>query len=154
MLARIIAPLALAVTATLALHAGGSDAMQLSGQVYREIVMRDGNGGVRRTLTPASRLTSGDRLVFVIRYANLGSAPVGDYVVASPFPAAVRYDDNPRQPVEVSVDGGRSWGRFGALMRRASMAAGTDRVTNVRLRLRAPVRPGESGQLSYRGTVR
>ena len=153
MLARIIVPLALAVTATLPLHAGSSDAMQLSGQVYREIVARDGNGAVRRTLMPASRLTSGDRLVFVIRYSNLGSAPVGDYIVASPFPATVRYDDNPRQPVEVSVDGGRSWGRFAAVTR-ASMGPGADRVTNVRLRLRAAVQPGETGQMSYRGVVR
>lgn len=144
--------------AIMPLRAAESGQLLLSGQVFKEVVQSDGNGAVRRALVPASQMVRGDRLVFVVRYRNAAPNPVNGYVITVPFPATVRYQDNPRQPVEVSVDGGRNWGALDRLYRLTGNGVPTpvsaDRVTHVRIRLSAPVQPGASGQITYRGIVR
>lgn len=117
----------------------------------------DANGRERRMLTAPQKIGRGDRLVFVVRYRNEGTAPVGRFAVANPVPPAVRID--PAQTgMQVSVDHGRNWGRWGSLsiptplggVRRAT----PDDITHIRWMVPQPVLPGSEGQISYRATVR
>lgn len=104
-----------------------------------------------RSLEPATRLNRGDRVVTVVSWQRLGraSAPNG-FILVNPLPRAIAYQASAREQEEVSVDGGRSWGRIGAL-RIGSRLATPEDVTHVRWRL--PAKAG-SGRIAYSGIVR
>ena len=104
-----------------------------------------------RSLEPATRLNRGDRVVTVVSWQRLGraSAPNG-FTLVNPLPRAIAYQASAREQEEVSVDGGRSWGRIGAL-RIGSRLATPEDVTHVRWRL--PATAG-SGRIAYSGIVR
>lgn len=104
-----------------------------------------------RSLEPATRLNRGDRVVTVVSWQRFGraSAPNG-FTLVNPLPRAIAYQASAREQEEVSVDGGRSWGRIGAL-RIGSRLATPEDVTHVRWRL--PATAG-SGRIAYSGIVR
>lgn len=93
-----------------------------------------------RTLAPASRLASGDRVVTILTW----SAPrPGSYTAVSAVPGRLAVESASRDGLEVSTDGGRSW----QLLTDADVVPpGT---THIRWRLN-----GGEGRLSYRAVVR
>lgn len=123
---------------------------------YVERISRDLNGRERRMVVPAQRLSPGDRLIFVLDYRNAGNSPLDGAALTSPVSRHVMLEA-PDRPVEVSVDGGRSWGRLGHIRLPSGLGgtriATTQDVTHVRWAV-PPVPPGGSGRLSYRATVR
>ncbi|WP_070153567.1 hypothetical protein [Sphingobium phenoxybenzoativorans] len=129
----------------------------LSSNVFVEKVSNDLNGGERRVLAAPGQLGQGDRLVFVLRYRNDGPAPVSRFAVTNPVPQSVRID-TARQDMQVSVDGGRNWGRLDKLQLRTPFGgtrrATADDITHVRWTVNSPVSPGATGQIAYRGVVR
>jgi uncharacterized repeat protein (TIGR01451 family) len=142
--------------------AAPTDPVALSAQVFVEQRHEDANGARRLVLTPVRRVTSGDRLVFVLRYRNAGTRPIANYVVTNALPAGVRLDGrldaSAARGIEVSADGGLHWGKPGALFARNSdgrlRPATLEQVTHVRWVAPAPIAPGATGQISYRGIVR
>ncbi|MDX3909025.1 MAG: hypothetical protein QHC67_04320 [Sphingobium sp.] len=135
----------------------GTPAVKLVAQTFVERVSTDVNGRQRRILVQPQELGRGDRLVFLVRYRNEGSAPVRGFAVTNPVPTALQIDTTQPQ-MQVSVDHGRSWGRIEALSV-ATPLGGTRRatpadVTHVRWNVPRPVRPGQEGRISYRATVR
>ena len=106
-------------------------------------------------LEEPAQVLPGDKLVFTTGYTNGGKDAATDFVVTNPLPAPVRLTS--AQGLEVSVDGGKSFGALAAL--KASAADGTSRaaelgdVTHVRWRL-ASIAPGASGELKYFAEVR
>ena len=144
---RICATIALlasagATTAT----AASPPPVALDSAVYVERLDR----GVR-SLEPATRLSRGDRVVTVVSWQRLGSnAGSGQFTLVNPLPRAIAYQASARDSEEVSVDGGRSWGRIGGLRIGDRMATPED-VTHVRWRL--PITEG-SGRIAYSGIVR
>lgn len=130
----------------------------LDTQLFRETVRTDINGRMQRQLAAPHTVSPGDRLVFIVRYHNEGAAPVSHFTVTNPLPGTVRFEGAADRNVEVSVDGGQNWGRLGALMVHTETGgvrpATAQDVTHLRWILRAPISPGESGQFSYRGSVR
>ena len=107
-------------------------------------------------LTPAT-VVPGDRLVFRTSYRNGGSTPATRVVLTNPVPAAVAWTGEGTSGLEVSVDGGRSFGTLATLKLRGANgqprpATAAD-VTHLRWTL-AAIAPGAAGQLSYRGVVR
>ena len=132
--------------------------MTLSAQVFVEQQYENANGARRLVLRPVERVTSGDRLVFVMHYRNAGARAVANYVVTNPLPAGVRLDGRAARDIQVSADGGQSWGKPGALLARGAdgrlRPVSLDEVTHVRWIAPAPIPPGASGQISYRGVVR
>lgn len=104
-------------------------------------------GGVR-TLTPAERLSRGDRVVYVVNWERRAGA--GSFTLTNPLPAAVNYQASADGAEEVSVDGGRSWGKLDAL-RVGTRRATPEDVSHVRWRIAAPRR---SGSLAFSGIVR
>jgi len=93
----------------------------------------------RTQIEPATRLSSGDRIVTIVRWDAPRS---GSYTVTSPVPAGLALLSASQPGLEVSTDGGRSWRRLGD----------PDRIPRGITHLRWQV--GGDGRLSYRAVVR
>jgi hypothetical protein len=105
----------------------------------------------------------GDRVVFTLKYQNKGSAPASGFRATNPMPGPVQYLAAAEDWAEVSVDGGKSWGKLSALSVKAKSAdgvsevtrsAGPEDVTHVRWVFASPIAPGAKGSISYRGIVK
>jgi uncharacterized repeat protein (TIGR01451 family) len=115
------------------------------------------NGVEKLVLTEPKTVVPGDRLVFSTSYRNAGTAPVEHFVVTNPIPSAVVLAAESANSLEVSVDGGKSWGLLATRtvtddkgMARPAQAAD---ITHVRWTL--PVlAPGANGKLTYHAIVR
>ncbi len=101
-----------------------------------------------RVLEPASRLTRGDRVVTVLTWQR--SAPGGQFTLTNPLPRSVYYQGSANDDEEVSVDGGRSWGKLGALKAEGRLATPED-VTHLRWRISSP---SNAGRIAYSAVVR
>lgn len=122
-------------------------AVTLDSAVFVEHALPDST----RSLEPASRLNPGDRVVYVMRWYRLGGS--GGFVVTNPLPRSVYFQGSANGDEEVSIDGGRSWGRLSAL-RIGSRLATPEDVTHVRWRV-APARAAAgSGRIAYSAIVR
>jgi len=124
----------LVAAALLAAIPASAQDVNIDSAVYRE---RIDNG--RTELEPATRLTSGDRVVTIVRW----EAPRGgSYTVTSPVPAGLALQSASHAGLEVSTDGGRSWRRV----------TDPERLPRGATHLRWQV--GGDGRLSYRAVVR
>ena len=109
-------------------------------------------GGLNRTIEPAATLARGQRLVLVVDW----QAPrkTSSFTVTTPIPVSLSFQRSSAEGEEVSVNGGRDWGRLGALQTRDSdglrMATPED-VTHVRWRVRSTAR---TGRIAYSALVR
>ncbi len=119
----------------------------LDSAVFVEKVQR----GNVRSLEPAERMIRGDRIVTVVTWYRMGGA--GGFTVTNPLPRAIAYQASAREDEEVSVDGGRSWGRIGVL-RVGSRQATPEDVTHVRWRVPADRAAQGRGLIAYSGIVR
>ncbi|WP_374531549.1 hypothetical protein [Novosphingobium sp.] len=104
-----------------------------------------------RMLQPASELRRGDRVVYVVNWYKLGGA--GGFVVTNPLPRTVYYQGSASGDEEVSVDGGRTWGKLGALRIGGRLATPED-VTHVRWRVAPNQAAQGSGRIAYSAIVR
>ncbi len=129
----------------------------LTGDVKAVKIVTDADGKERTELVAPSTIVPGDRLVFGTDYANRSAEAVTNFTVTNPLPAAVRLAPDADPALEVSVDGGKSWGVLAALS--ATNSDGTTRpaahadVTHVRWVL-ASIAPGASGRLTYPAIIR
>jgi hypothetical protein len=113
-------------------------------------VERAGSGNVR-SLEPAGQLSRGDRVVTIVTWQRLDGE--GSFTVTNPLPRSVYFQRSANADEEVSVDGGRSWGRIGMLRYGARLATPED-VTHVRWRVPAHQTAAGRGQIAYSGIVR
>lgn len=107
--------------------------------------------GAARRLEPASQLARGDRVVTVVTWYRMGGA--GGFVITNPLPASLAYQQSASDAQEVSVDGGRTWGRLDT-MRIGMRNATPEDVTHVRWRIPASSAARGRGQITYSGIVR
>lgn len=104
-----------------------------------------------RMLEPASRLNRGDRVVYVVSWYRMGGN--GGFVVTNPLPRSVYYQGSAGGDEDVSIDGGRTWGKL-AQLRVGTRIATPEDVTHVRWRV-DPARAAKgSGQIAYSAIVR
>lgn len=104
-----------------------------------------------RRLEPANMLTRGDRVVTVVTWRRMKGT--GSFVLTNPLPARLSYQRSASDLQEVSVDGGRSWGRLDA-MRVDGRPATPEDVTHVRWRIPASSAALGQGRIAYAGVVR
>lgn len=119
--------------------------------VDSSIFVERGSADSGRLLQPASQLRRGDRVVYVVSWYRLGGA--GGFVVTNPLPRTVYYQRSASGTEEVSVDGGRTWGKLGAL-RVGSRIATAEDVTHVRWRVAPHEAAQGSGRIAYSAIVR
>lgn len=129
----------------------------LKGDVKAVKLVTDKDGKQRTELVEPDTIVPGDRLVFGTDYANKGTEPVTNFVVTNPLPAAVRLAPDADPALEVSVDGGKTFGVLAKLS--VANPDGTKRpatqadVTHVRWVL-ASIAPGVSGRVTYPAIIR
>lgn len=127
--------------------AQAAPAVSLDSAVYVERATP--NAG--RLLQPANELNRGDRVVYVVRWFKLGGD--GGFVVTNPLPRAVSYQGSANGDEEVSIDGGRTWGKLAA-MRAGNRPATPEDVTHVRWRVDPQTASRGQGRIAYSAIVR
>ncbi|HZG08546.1 MAG TPA: hypothetical protein VEZ70_06165 [Allosphingosinicella sp.] len=132
--------------------------VSLSSEVFVEKTVKDAKGESKTVREAPAIVTPGDRLVFVLSYANKGAQPATGFTLTNPMPAAIAFASAEGAGSEVSADGGKSWGQLAAL--KVALPDGTSRaaapadVTHIRWSFTQPIAAGKGGQLSFRGTVK
>jgi uncharacterized repeat protein (TIGR01451 family) len=137
----------------------------LTSDVKIERVEVDASGKEKITLyTPKDvAVVPGDKVVFTLEVVNTGNLPAAGFRATNPMPGAVQFASVAEDWAEVSVDGGKGWGKLGALKVRTKdsqgateveRAAGPEDVTHVRWVFAEAIAPGASRKLSYRGVVK
>jgi hypothetical protein len=131
--------------------------ISLVGDVKAEKVVTAPDGTETTEQVAPSAIIPGDRLIFATAYAHNGTEAVSNFVVSNPLPAAVRLAPDADPALDVSVDGGKTWGKLAALT--FVNPDGTERsathadVTHVRWVLPA-IAPGAKGRLTYPAIIR
>ena len=140
----LAAPTALLLTGVLANAAVvPKPAVALASAVFVEHA-----GDTNRVLEPADRLRRGDRIVTILSWTR--ALPGGAFTVVNPLPRALQFEGTADGSEDVSVDGGRNWGRLGQL-RVGTRLAGPQDVTHVRWRIATPA---PAGRIAYSAIVR
>lgn len=115
------------------------------------------DGKEHHALVEPSVVVPGDHLVFSTRYRNNTAAKVENIVVTNPIKPGIAFVSEGAGAADVSVDGGKTWGKLAAL--KVADAAGGQRaaqagdVTHVRWVLDS-VAPGAAGTVSFNAIVR
>ena len=104
-----------------------------------------------RSLERAARFSRGDRVVYIVTWYKFGGD--GGFTVTNPLPRSVAYQGSANDDEQVSVDGGRSWGKLGVLRVGERMAVPED-VTHVRWRVTAARAATGTGRIAYSAVVR
>ena len=104
-----------------------------------------------RTLQPAARLNHGDRVVYIVSWIRMGGT--GAFVVTNPLPRSVYYQGSADGSEEVSIDGGRHWGKLEQLRSGTRFATPED-VTHVRWHVPASQAERGTGEITYSAIVR
>lgn len=152
-----VAAAALAVPALPLAAQNDTSPVALSGDVKAVKTVTAADGSEHIELVEPATITPGDRLIFGTDYANNGSAAATNFAVTNPLPAAVRLAPDADPALDVSVDGGKTWGALAALS--VTNSDGTTRsashadVTHVRWIL-ASIAPGAKGRLTYPAIIR
>ncbi len=144
---RNFAKLSCALALVVPIVALASPSVALDSAVFVERVVP--NKG--RLLQPASTLKRGDRVVYVVSWYRMGGQ--GGFTVTNPLPKKVYYQGSADGREEVSLDGGRSWGKLDALRVGARLATPED-VTHVRWKVPASEAARGTGQITYSAIVR
>ena len=137
------------------------DTLELRNAVFQDVEVKADDGTTHKERVPAAKVVPGTEVIYVITYHNVGKQPASDVVITNPIPTELAYrpepEPGPSTAPEVSVDAGKSWGALAKLVvtgddGKPRPAQGGD-VTHVRWKLRAPVKAGEQGSVSYRAVL-
>ena len=137
----------LAATLCLAAPAIAAPLVAIDSAVYVERSLP----GKGRMLQPASQLRQGDRVIYVVSWTRMGGA--GAFTVSNPLPRSVYYQGSADGSEEVSLDGGRTWGKLDQMRVGGRMATPED-VTNVRWHIPANEAARGAGEITYSAIVR
>ncbi len=107
--------------------------------------------GAVRLLEPARQLKRGDRLVYVVSWQRLGGD--GGFTVTNPLPRAVYFQRSAAGDEDVSIDGGKRWGKLEGLRIGARIATPED-VTHLRWRVAPEQAAKGTGRITYSAIVR
>jgi uncharacterized repeat protein (TIGR01451 family) len=142
-----------------------SNSVVLTSEAMVERNETDATGKEKQVLKKPSDVivVPGDRIIFTLRYVNNGAEPASGFRATNAMPAPVQFVSVAEDWAEVSVDGGKSWGKLAELKVTAKNADGTgdvvraataEDVTHVRWVFTTPIAPGATGSVSYRGLIK
>ncbi|KQN08281.1 DUF11 domain-containing protein [Sphingomonas aurantiaca] len=157
MITRPMIAAVLAATAAVASAAAGP--LQVTSSILVEARAAAADGTTRIALVKPSKVTPGDKVIFVVSYRNTGTQPLGNVVLDNPLPRQVAYRSaNPGSPApDVSVDG-KTFGSLETLRVRSldgsTRAASPNDVTSVRWRLASPLAAGSQGQFAFQAVLK
>ncbi|MGA1798297.1 hypothetical protein VH567_05900 [Sphingomonas sp. 4RDLI-65] len=157
MITRPTIAVVLATTAAVASAAAGP--LQVTSSIMVESRSAAADGTTRIALVKPSRVTPGDKVIFVLAYRNTGAQPLANVVLANPLPRQISYRSaSPGSPApDLSVDG-KIFGALDSLRVRSldgsTRAAGPNDVTSVRWRLASPIPAGAQGQFAFQAVLK
>jgi uncharacterized repeat protein (TIGR01451 family) len=152
---RLLSGLLLAAV-PVAAHAAGEFTLTQSSYMQKEVV--DALGHRKVLLVEPKLVVPGTRILYVFNYRNNGQKPATGVVFTDPIPTSISFLGTDDVNAVVSTDSGVTWGPLAQA--RVKTATGALRpalpsdVTHIRWAFRAPVMPGVSGKLSFRGIVK
>lgn len=132
-------------------------AVSVNGDIKAEKTVTAPDGKTRVELVEPETFLPGDRLVFGQNYVNTSADVVTNFTITNPLPEAVRLAPDADPALELSADGGKTWGKLGSLS--VTNSDGTTRpathadVTHVRWVL-ASIAPGASGRVAFPVIIR
>jgi hypothetical protein len=111
--------------------------------------------GAVRLLEPVGQLKSGDRLVYVVSWQRkAGTSGLGaGFTVTNQLPRTVYYQRSAGGDEDVSVDGGKRWGKLEGLRVGTRIATPED-VTHLRWRVAPSEAAKGAGRITYSAIVR
>lgn len=154
MLNKLLLAILLTVCAAPAAAAAQERPIKLQSDVK---LVRPGAQGAAPELVEAEGVVPGDTLLFTTSYRNEGASAVSDFVIVNPVPTDLVLTDEAAAQTEVSVDGGKSWGRLAEL--KIVNEGGEERpatindITHMRW-VFARVAPSETGEVRFSARVR
>ncbi len=105
----------------------------------------------------------GDRVVFTLNVTNSGAEAASGFRATNPIPGPVTFTAVTEDWAEVSVDGGKNWGKLTGMTVtvkaadsgiETTRAATAEDVTHVRWVFADAIAPGTKTAVSYRGVVK
>lgn len=102
----------------------------------------------QRVLERPGQLRRGDRVVTIMTWRR--ALPGGQFTLVNPLPARLQYQGSADGREEISVDGGRTWGKLGDLRIGTRLATPED-VTHLRWHVATPA---PEGRIAYSAIVR
>jgi hypothetical protein len=103
------------------------------------------------------KVIPGSHLVVVTDYHSISDKPLDHFVVTNPLPAALVLSDDGFGDFDVSVDGGKTFGKLAGLVvsdaKGSKRAAQASDVTTLRWVI-PQIAPGASGKLEFHAVVR
>ena len=151
--------IAAVLAATAASVSAAAGPLQVTSNILVESRSAAADGTTRITLVKPSKVTPGDKVIFVLSYRNTGAQPLANVVLDNPLPRQIAYRSaNPGSPApDVSVDG-KTFGSLDSLRVRSldgsTRSASANDVTSVRWRLASPLAAGSQGQFAFQAVVR
>lgn len=142
----------------------GPPKLELKTVVEKEVqVKKDGKSIIKRI--PLDKANPGNILVYTITYSNVGKGAILDAKIVDPIPPGVRYiadtAEGKNAEITFSIDSGRTWQvppvmiEFrkpdGSLEKKP---APTDMYTHIKWMIKKTITPGQSGQVSFKVTVK
>ncbi|MFC3713938.1 hypothetical protein ACFOMD_15295 [Sphingoaurantiacus capsulatus] len=150
--------MAAAMAATMAASGAWAQAVAVTTRIFSETFVTGKDGAIERVLKPAAAITPGDRIVYVVTYRNGGRQPAADVVISNPISKHVELIGDETAGVQMSVDGGKTFGALQTLTVRgangASRPARRTDVTNLRWILTQPVAAGAEGQVTFKARLK
>ena len=136
-----------------------ADAVSLSSSVLVDVVTKTDGQVTHKLVEPNStnQKVPGAMLVYTLAYHNNLDKPFDNFVVTNPLPAAVMLADDGFGTFDVSVNGGKSFGKLATLtVTDANGKARAAQASDVNaLRWVIPtIAAGASGKLEYHGVIR
>ncbi|MFQ5609269.1 MAG: hypothetical protein ACE5F8_03265 [Woeseiaceae bacterium] len=104
---------AAAILASGTLAAQEKDYIEVETTVHKEVTVETDDGKRETTLVPAEKVVPGERVVYTIKFRNVGDEPADNVVITNPISDSLVFvagsATNPGARVEFSIDGGQSF---------------------------------------------
>lgn len=139
-------------------HAQATGPIQITNNVYQEILVKDADGKPVTKRVPAAKVVPGAEVMYEISYSNNGKQSATDVTINNPVPKGLELVGEEETPAtSVSVDGGVTYGNLAELFVLGKDGephpARTGDVTNLRWIL-AELAPGAKGKVTFRAKVK